>query len=36
MAVVSTVVVPVDALCVIVVNFTTRIETGGSFMTLGH
>ena len=27
---------PEDALCVIDVNFTTKIETSGSFMTLGH
>jgi hypothetical protein len=27
---------PEDALCVIDVNFTTGIETGWSFMTLGH
>ena len=36
MTVVSKVLVAVDALCVIDVNFTTGIETSGSFMTLVH
>ena len=36
MTVVSNVIVAVEALCVIDVNFTTGIETGRSFMASRH